>query len=768
MIAQLERAAQFGRGDTAGQKLAKLSALLTPGAPGADEMELVAELLALPNSAADLDRSPQRKREMLLQTLLRRLDALAQSRPVLVLFEDVQWLDPTSRELLDLVVERVPRLPVLLLVTFAPEFRPVWQLQHLMSLALKPLSPRRSAALVQNLGGNAELDDKSVAEIVNHTAGVPLLVEELTKAVLASANPKEGLAAILAAGAASAGGIPATLQAAVAARLDRLGPGAREVAQTGALLGDEFAYDLIRQIVRQPNLDAALAQLTDAGLLVCRGAAPQSSYLFKHALVQEAAYGTLVRARRQELHARAAAALEQRFPDIVERQPELLAHHLSAAGAPVRAIEYWFRAGERAKKRSADREVIDLLRAALRLTEELADPFERAAWELRISIALGPALMTTTSSAAPEVARVYARARQLAEESGRSVRLFQALWGSWLASFSAGDLRTTDGLVDQLFALAREQRSSELMLQAHHAAWTTAALLQGDLRAAHRSLDSGLPLYRAEAHEHHPLLYGGHDPGVCGHALGSMVSALLGHPDRALSQARRALALARRLAHHGSLAHAYQFVSEAYYLRRDAAALCELTGEMLPFAVDHGSPLVVANTKMFQGWASIAVGRIEEGLACLRDGLASWRRTGSKLHGPYRLARAADALLLAGEVDDAAAVLADASALARETGEHWSDPEIDRLSGIVALRRAGETDEREHAEYCFRRAVAAARERDARLIELRAATNLAGLLAEEGRRAEASEVLARIYSWFTEGFDTADLKEARALLSELA
>jgi hypothetical protein len=273
------------------------------------------------------------------------------------------------------------------------------------------------------------------------------------------------------------------------------------------------------------------------------------------------------------LHARVAATLEQRFPEIAGRYPELVAQHLSAAGTTGRAIEYWFRGGERAKRRAADHEAIAQLRAALRLAEELPDPFERAAWELRTSIALGPVLMKTTSSAAPEVARVYARARRLAEESGRSVRLFQALWASWLASFSGGDLRTTGGLVDQLFALAREQRSPEFMLQAHHAAWTSAVFLQGDLRAAQRSLESGMPFYRPEISEHHALLYGGHDPGVCGHSVAAMVLALLGHPDRALSEARDALALGRRLAHHGSLAHAYQFVSEAYYLRRDATAL---------------------------------------------------------------------------------------------------------------------------------------------------------------------------------------------------
>jgi predicted ATPase len=468
------------------------------------------------------------------------------------------------------------------------------------------------------------------------------------------------------------------------------------------------------------------------------------------------------------LHTRVAAVLEQRFPELAEREPELLAAHLGAANEPGQAMEYWFKAGEQAKKRSADREAVALLRTALRLTEELPDPFERAAWELRVSIALGPALMTAEGSAAPEVACVYARARELAEEGGRTARLFQALWGSWLASFSAGDLRTAGGLVDQLFALARDQHNPELMLQAHHAAWTTAALLQGDLRAAQRSLESGMPHYRSQGYEHHTLLYGGHDAGVCGHALGAMILALLGRPDRALAEARQAFRLARNLAHHGSLAHAYQFASEAYYLRRDALGLCEIAAEMLPFATDHGSDLAVANANMFQGWGLVATGHVEDGLDYLREGLAGWRQTGSKLHGPYRMARVADGLLLAGEAADALAVLDEAGALARDIGERWSDPEIDRLSGIALLRQASRIAELDRAETHLRRAVAGARGRGMRLVELRAATSLAQLWAEQGRRGQARQLLVPIYAGFGEGFDTADLKEARALLSELA
>ena len=315
-IAQLERAAGFARDDTVEAKLGKLRALLAPGTRDDDDIALLSELLSLPSSAADLNLSPQRKREKLFEALLHQLEAEARRRPVLMVFEDAHWIDPTSRELLDLTVDRVRRLPVLLAITFRPEFQPPWSGRaHVTSLALNRLGERDGEALVQKLAGNAALTPDIVAEIVERTDGVPLFVEELTKAVLESAAQGDRVAAVLATTSLAAQSVPATLHASLMARLDRLGPAAKEIAQIGAVLGREFAYELIEPVAQRPEkeLQAALDQLGDAGLLFCRGIAPHASYLFKHALVQDAAYGTLLRARRQELHARVAAALEQHF-----------------------------------------------------------------------------------------------------------------------------------------------------------------------------------------------------------------------------------------------------------------------------------------------------------------------------------------------------------------------------------------------------------------------------------------------------------------------
>jgi class 3 adenylate cyclase len=323
-IVQFERAAGFAHGDTAEAKLGKLRELVAPGARGDDEIELLAELMSLPSSANNFQLSPQRKREKLLEALLHRLEALARGRPVLMVFEDAHWIDPTSRELLDLTLDRISRLPVLFVVTFRPEFQHALSGQpHVTTLALNRLGRRDGAALVERLAGNVGLAHDTVDEIVERTDGVPLFVEELTKAVLESGDRT----ATLAPSPPPTHAIPATLHASLTARLDRLGPTAKEVGQVGAVIGREFAYGLIEQVAQRPSteLRTGLDRLTEAGLLLCRGIAPQSSYLFKHALVQDAAYGTLLRARREELHARVAAALEQHFPDLVERQPELLA-----------------------------------------------------------------------------------------------------------------------------------------------------------------------------------------------------------------------------------------------------------------------------------------------------------------------------------------------------------------------------------------------------------------------------------------------------------
>src|SRR3954454_3437287 len=391
-IAQLERAAGFARDDTVDAKLGKLRALLTGGTRDAEDIALLSELLSLPSSAAALNLSPQRKRERLFEVLLNQLEAEARCSPVLMVFEDVHWIDPTSRELLDLSIDRVRHLPVLLVITFRPEFQPPWGgRSHVMNMALNRLGERDGEALVNKLAGDMALTAEIVAEIVERTDGVPLFVEELTKAVLESAGQSDRVSAVLGVASHAAHSVPATLHASLMARLDRLGPAAKEIAQIGAVLGREFTYELIEPVAQRPEreLQAILDQLGDAGLLFCRGTAPHSSYLFKHALVQDAAYSTLLRGRRQELHARVAAALEQHFADLAERQPELLAHPLTAAGNTDRAVAQWLKAGQHAAARLAYLEAIANLDRGLRLLHALPESPIRDGHEIQLQLALG-------------------------------------------------------------------------------------------------------------------------------------------------------------------------------------------------------------------------------------------------------------------------------------------------------------------------------------------------------------------------------------------
>lgn len=774
ILEQLERAAGFERQDAPEIKLEKLETLLSQGSPLDEEVALIADLLSL--KLADryppFDLTPQGKKEKTFETLLRQVEGLARQTPVLMVFEDAQWIDPTSCELLDLVVERVQRLPVLLLITFRPEFQAPWTDQaHVTMLALNRLDRRGGVAMVERIIGNTgSLPGDIVEEIVERSDGVPLFVEELTKAVLEASMREADVKHALSTPPSAALLIPATLHASLIARLDRLGPGPKEIAQIGAAIGRGFSYELVASVANRSGteLKAELDQLTRAGLVFQRGTPPDASYSFKHALVQDAAYSTLLRVRRQELHHSIADVLAQRFPEITEARPEVLARHYTQAGLTAPAIDYWQRAGERATNHSANREAIAHLRKALELTAGLPDQAAQAERELRLLIALGPALMTTTSWVAPEVMSVYARARQLAQKTGRSAELFATVWGSWLSAFAAGDLTVAEALIDELFQLAQDENSTEFLLQANHAAWPT-TMVRGDLQLTRRLIEEGLSLYRRDVHSHHAFLYGGHDPAVCGHATAARVLCFLGYPDQGLAQDGQAMALARDLSHPPTLVHAYWHAAELHQMLGDAPAAKALAEAMLPLLAEHGSPVNFAMATMVRGWALTVLGQLEEGLDQLRSGLAVWRGTGLNVYAPYRLARAADALLLGGAVDDALPVLDEAFAIMHRHGVRWIEAELHRVKGTALLLRPGSATggDQAEAEERFRKAIAVARGQDARLLELRAANSLARLWRDWGKHTDARDLLEPVYGWFTEGFDTPDLQEARALLDAL-
>jgi class 3 adenylate cyclase/predicted ATPase len=763
IIGQMERAAGLVHDDTPQARLDKLDTVLAQTATSIQDAALFAEMLSLPNDgrypALELD-APQR-RQKTLEALTSQLAGLASQRPVLMIVEDAHWIDPTSLEVFGRTVDQIKTLSALLIVTFRPEFNAPWAgRSHVTSLALNRLGERETTAIIARLVGNKELPADMMAEIVERTDGIPLFVEEMTKAVLEAESEGEGRRTA-AAVPSPALAVPASLQASLMARLDRLGP-AKEVAQIGAAIGREFSHALLAAVVRQSEaeLGSALDRLIAAGLLFRQGVPPHASYLFKHALVQDAAYGTLLRAKRHELHARIASALEQQFLDVCETQPEVLARHYTQAELAQQAIGYWQRAGNRAAKRSANQEAVAHFRNARELLEALPDKAAHAEQELQLLIALGPALMTTRSSAAPEIGSVYARARELAGNSGRVADLFPTVWGAWLVAFTSGDFATAGRLLDELFGMANTSGDSALILQAHHAAWPT-FMVTGPLAKARQHIAGGLALYRRETHGGQALQYGGHDPSVCGHAIGALIDEVMGYPDRAVQQMQEGLELARGLDHGPTLAQALWFAAELHQIRREPEKVKDFVSVALPLLANHGSAVGVANATMLRGWARVMQGNNDEGLAVVREGLAAWRVTGSKYHAPYRLARAAEAHLVAGQTDDGLRLVHEAI---DKTGDSWLAPELHRLKGELLLK-AGRRDE---AEECLDQALIVAQAQNARLLELRAAMSMAGLKRDQGKRQEARDLLAPVYGWFTEGFETLDLKEAKALLDDLA
>jgi class 3 adenylate cyclase/predicted ATPase len=761
-IAQIERAAGFARDDTVEEKLGKLRVLLAPGVRDDDDIALLSELLSLPSSAADLNLSPQRKREKLFEAVLSQLEAEAGHRPVLMVFEDAHWIDPTSRELLDLTVDRVRHLPVLLAITFRLEFQPPWGgRSHVTSLVLNRLGEREGETLVQKLAGSADLTPDIVAEIVERTDGVPLFVEELTKAVLESAGQRDRIAAVLGTASMAAQSVPATLHASLIARLDRLGPTAKEIAQIGAVLGREFAYELIEPVAQRPEkeLQNALGQLSDAGLLFCRGAVPHSSYLFKHALVQDAAYSTLLRGRRQESHARAAAALEEHFGDLVERQPELLAHHLTAAGNTERAVDQWLKAGQHAAARLAYLEAIAHLERGLGLLHSLPESPVRNGREIELQLALGLCLFT--AKGAVEAKLPYMRAHELAEKSGEPQQRFEALYGVFQSNSTSGARAAASPLSERLLRMAELEGGDGLRLQAHHSGWTT-WWPAGNPAKAREHADAGRRLYDPKEHASHRFVYGGHDPGVCAGWVGAQAEWLIGYPDKALTSIAEARALAERIAHPFTLSAALTFSSVVYLNRREPeqalsqleAAEVLVSEQRLSFLVEPG---------ILRGAALVGQGAVDEAIARIREGVTEWTRLGRTILLSYGLAFLAEGLARHGDRAAALAALREGLETAGATGEHFWDAELHRLTGTVLLAE----NKLDEGQSSLQQAIRVAQAQQARSLELRATASLARLWGERGRRAEARDLLAPVYGWFTEGFDTADLKEAKALLDEL-
>ena len=770
VITDLERVLAWRPDDTPEDKLRKLEEALRPyPLPLAEVVPLLAALLSLPlpeDRYPPLTLTPQRQKQKTLEALLTWLLALTEQQPVLFVVEDLHWIDPSTLEFLTLLVEQGPTARLLTLLTCRPEFQPPWGLRtHLTPIALQRLPQPQVETMIARVTGGKALPPAVLQHVVTKTDGVPLFVEELTKTVLESGLLQETEEHYELTGPLPPLAIPATLHDSLMARLDRLAT-VKAVAQLGAVLGRTFSYEVLQAVtpLDEASLQQALARLVDAELLYQRGVPPQATYLFKHALIQEAAYQSLLKSTRQQVHQRIAQVLETRFPAAVETQPELVAQHYTAAGCTEQAIPYWQRAGQQAIYRSANLEAISHFTTGIELLKTLPETPEHTQHALTLYIALGAALQMAKGNSAPEVGDAYNQAYVLCQQVGETPELVPVLLGLWRFYGTRPQFQTARELGETLLRLAQRAHNPVLDVIAHMTLGLTWFWL-GVLPTARMHLEDGIARYTLDQHRA-PVFRMGPNPGVSCRYYNAVTLWLLGYPEQALARVHDALALAHELSHLFSLASARWWAALVYQLRRDVPAVREHAEAAVALSNEQGFPLWAAIGTSFRGWALAMQGEGEAGMTQVRQGIDAWRATGAALAVPYMRTLLADVCDHLGHTEDGLQALAEAHNLVEQHEERWWEAEIYRLQGVLLLRQT-RTPQAE-AEACFQRALDVARRQEAKSLELRAAMSLARLWQQQGKRAEAYDLLAPIYGWFTEGFDTADLQEAKALLDALA
>ena len=754
-----------------------------------ETVSLFAALLSVPLPATHpaLPYSPQKQKEKTLDALVQWLQNAAQHQPVRVEFEDLHWADPSTLEFLALLIDAVPTARMFLLLTFRPEFTPPWPGQaHMFSLQLNRLPQQQIAAMVERVAGKP-LPEEVVQQLLAKSDGVPLYIEEMTKNLVESGLLTEVDGQWTTTGPLPELAIPSSLQDSFAARLDRLAP-VREIAQIGAVLGREFPYDLLHAVSQMDDakLQDGLNQLSQADILFQRGVPPDATYTFKHALLQDAAYTSLLKSQRQQFHAQTAAVFEAQYPETKETQPELLAHHYTEGRLAEQAIPYWQDAGQRAVQRSANVEAINHLTKGLELVQTLPDIPERAQQELTLQIALGPALITIKGWGAPEAESAYTRALTLCREVGDTPQLFAVLLGLQEICAVQGKLTTARELAEQCLSLAQRVQDLTFLLEAYHTLGYTLLYL-GELASAQEHWKQSLALYDPQRHRALAFLYGGDDPGVCCFAHEAWALWFLGYPDQAVQSSQKALTLARdELAHPFSLALALDLGALLHQSRRERQATQELAEAAMTLSTDQGFALWLTQATMLQGWALAEQGQGEEGIAQMRRGLTAESAAGSVMFRPVFLALLAEVHGQVGQAEEGLSVLAEALAEVDRTEGRLYEAEVYRLRGELMLQQSrvnlGQVPDKSEvpntqpptpnpqseAEACFHKALDVARHQEAKSLELRTATSLARLWQRQGKTTEARDLLAPVYEWFTEGFDTADLRDAKALLEELS
>ena len=768
-IAQLERAAGFKADDTSEQRLDKLETVLAMSASRIEGVApLFAALLSIPfgERYPPLALSPTQQRRQTLAALLDQLEGLARQQPILLVFEDAHWADATSLELLDLTVERLRQLPVLALFTFRPEFEPPWLgLPNVGTLTLGRLDRHDVESMVARVTGGRILPAEVMKQIVVKTDGNALFVEELTKAVLEGGILVEDAEGYRLDGPLPPLAIPATLQDFLMSRLDRLAP-VKEISQIGAAIGREFSYSLLRTVAGRDEtaLKHALAQLEEAELVFRRGDPPEAVYSFKHVLVRDAAYESLLKSRRQQLHGQVARALEERFADIVVSQPELVAHHFTEAGLIEKAIGYWLQAGKNAALRSASLEAIAHLQRGIEVTSQLPGGESKDKSELDFQLVLGPCLIATQGPAASTAVATFARARELCERLGEPPEYLQVMF--WLATVSVvrGELPAALEAVEALLSAAEGRGDRPALINAIRGRAMILFFL-GRIVDAHEAIERAVEVFNASQDaDRTAARAAGQDAGVATLTLMSWVLWVLGHVDGAVTKMAAALERADAVNHAHTHAYAWYYASVLHVLRGEPAIAQAYAERCLAISEQHGFRQWLGLSRAIRGICAAVLDASRSGLDEVKAALDEYQRAGYQLGITAQFVLMCQALLLRNESQAALEVIDHGLAVASHNGERAFESELYRLKASACVK-LGATDAQ--VESLLDQALRTARSQQAQSFELRAAIDLARLWAKEGKCGDARDVMLFTYGRFNEGFDTQDPIEAKAVLAQL-
>ncbi|MGV7218239.1 ATP-binding protein [Bradyrhizobium sp. UFLA05-112] len=775
--AQLKFVLGLDREDATAMSLSNLeAAVAVAGSEVAQVTPLLAALLSIPTGDRypPLDLSPQQQKDATVSAIVNHLLGLAREQPLVIAFEDLHWIDPTSREVIDLLVDKVHGQPILVVITARSEFQPSWNAHsHITTLVLNRLSRQLRTTLVERVAGR-ELPKEVVEEIIVKTDGVPLFLEELTKTVLESNLLTERHGRYVLSGEWRQLAIPATLTDSLMARLDRMGP-FKKIAQIGATIGREFSYETLHAVANTPadQIEAALDHLEEAGLIVRRGHPPDALYAFRHVMIQNAAHASLLHSERRKLHSRIAQVLAEMYPEKTAREPELLAHHLTESGQSEGAASFWLKAGEQAAKTGGNLEAIGHLRRGLSVVQANARMQGAGEIELELRIALGNALIAAKGYAVQEVEENYIRALELGQQLDDEQKTFAATRGLWVCHFIRADLTRAHDLSVELLKFAKRQRLNEraqpaqqtgYLMEAHRAIAMT-MLYRGRFAAAQHHLRRCVNLYNADLHADLVVRHGT-DPGVVSLSYLGYLLWFLGQPDVARQHSEQAIANAEKIRHPFTLAFALVF--GAYLCQH----LCDVEGtrdhanRAMIIATEHNFLHWKQQAAILRGWALTQLGDVDDGLSQMRVGLDEYEAMDSWLAGCWFRCLLAEAYAKAGFREAALRALDGALATARRTGDHFYLAEVYRLQGEITLTEGGPTSAHE-AEGLYECSLDVARKQGALSWELRTAISLARLWRDAGKVGQAERLLGPIVGKFSEGFLTPDLMQAVQLLKEL-